>query len=149
MDDNNTYVMVHNEQKEGQEFKLIPIDMNELIFEIQYACKDYDQINWKLYVPVEGDQDKYRVVLSKDKSSKWKLLPSGDIFVIQELVSECNLTCHKETFVRDSASNFAYVTSPGMSGDVWKLNDYDGNDSISSYADDFEESPRSQIEELD
>ena len=123
VDDNTTNAMVHIEKKEGQEWMLIPVDNVKNIFEIEYASKDYDQHDWKLYVPIlKENENQYRVVISKDYASKWTLIPTGDSFEIQEIKTEMNLTSHSETFIRDQWSNFAYVTPPGVSGDIWKFN---------------------------
>jgi len=125
IDDKNTFIMVHQSQIEAQEWILIPVDKENNIFEIEFFTDEYNQKGWKLYVPIEKqDQLEYKVTLSKNNASKWKLIPIGENFEIQEVTTEYNLTSHHETLVRDSGSNFVYVTNPGMSGDVWKITLY-------------------------
>ena len=117
--------MVHSSQTEAQEWRLIPIEKDKNVFEIEFAGQEYGQNGWKLYVPIEKENEvRYRVLLSKQFSSKWILVPKDNLFEIQEVISKMVLTAHNDTFIRDSASVFAYVTSPGMSGDVWSFNSY-------------------------
>ncbi len=123
VDTENTYVMTHCEQIEGQEWKLIPIEKEKNVYEIEYVSDDYDQKGWKLHVPVDKeDSTLYRVVLSKENSSQFQLIALGDNgFQVQEVKTELFLTSHIDSFYRDQNSNHSYITAPGMSGDIWKI----------------------------
>ena len=119
IDNNNTYVISILPSKckaEGIAFILNGTGNSE--FEIVYADDDNNESNqkgWKLYVP-ESKEMNIQVILSNDKASKWKLTPLNQEYEykIQEAQTGLILGMHKGIFIRDTTSNYAFVTGQGL-----------------------------------
>jgi len=100
-------------------------NIKKFIWKIESVSDSKDDI---YYITHDNFKEKYYLCVDKENklqmSNKnkglWNIIQVGNFFEIQEITSEMNLTVHCD---KNKVKNYneAFVTAPGMSGNLWDI----------------------------